>query len=52
MSFGLRNAAATFQRFIDHVLEGMNNAIAYVDDIYSVFENSRRTYQAPKRTFR
>ena len=33
MPFGLRNAAATFQRFIDHVLEGMNNAIAYVDDI-------------------
>ena len=31
MPFGLRNASATFQRFIDHVLHGMSNAIAYVD---------------------
>jgi len=31
--FGLRNANAFFQRYIDHVLEGMNNAVAYVDDI-------------------
>ena len=34
MPFGLRNSAATFQRFIDHVLEGMNNVILpNVDDI-------------------
>ena len=33
MPFGLRNAAATFQRFIDHIFEGMPSAIAYVDDI-------------------
>ena len=39
MLFGLRNASATFQRFIDHVLQGMSNAIAYVDDI-NVFFNS------------
>ena len=39
MPFGLRNASATFQRFIDHVLQGMSNAIAYVDDII-VFSNS------------
>ena len=31
--FGLKNAAATFQQFIDNVLEDMNNAIAYVDNI-------------------
>ena len=35
MPFGLRNASATFQRFIDHVLQGMCN----VDDIH-VFSNS------------
>ena len=39
MPFGLRNASATLQRFIDHVLQGMFNAIAYVDDII-VFSNS------------
>ena len=39
MPFGLRNASATFQRFIDHVLQGMSNGIAYVDDII-VFSNS------------
>ena len=33
MPFGLKNASATFQRFIDHILEGMPRAIAYVDDI-------------------
>ena len=33
MPFGLRNASATFQRFIDHILEGMPSAIAYVDNI-------------------
>ena len=33
MPFGLRNASATFQRFIDHILEGMPSAIAYVYDI-------------------
>ena len=33
MPFGLVNASSTFQRFIDHVLQGMNNAVAYVDDL-------------------
>uniref|UniRef100_A0A5S6QHD9 RNA-directed DNA polymerase n=1 Tax=Trichuris muris TaxID=70415 RepID=A0A5S6QHD9_TRIMR len=33
MPFGLRNAAQTFQRFIDQVLRGLDNCFAYVDDI-------------------
>ena len=33
MSFGLRNAAQTFQRFIDEVLHGLNFCFAYIDDI-------------------
>jgi len=33
MSFGLRNAAQTFQRFIDGVLEGLESCYAYIDDI-------------------
>ena len=39
MPFGLRNASATFQRYMDKVLQGMKNVIAYVDDII-VFSSS------------
>lgn len=33
MPFGLKNAAQTFQRFIDTVLRGLPFAFAYIDDI-------------------
>uniref|UniRef100_A0A5S6QQL5 Reverse transcriptase domain-containing protein n=1 Tax=Trichuris muris TaxID=70415 RepID=A0A5S6QQL5_TRIMR len=33
MPSGLRNAAQTFQRFIDQALRGITNCFAYVDDI-------------------
>jgi hypothetical protein len=33
MSFGLRNAAQTFQRFIDEVLRGLDFCYAYIDDV-------------------
>ncbi|XP_071449484.1 uncharacterized protein [Hetaerina americana] len=33
MPFGLRNAAQTFQRFIDGVLRGLDHSYAYLDDI-------------------
>ena len=33
MPFGLRNAAQTFQRFIDQVLRGLSFAYAYIDDV-------------------
>nr|VZI36109.1 unnamed protein product [Spirometra erinaceieuropaei] len=33
MSFGLRNAAQSFQRFIDEILRGLPFAYAYIDDI-------------------
>ena len=33
MPFGLRNAAQTFQRFIDQVLHGLSCSYAYLDDI-------------------
>lgn len=33
MTFGLRNAAQTFQRFIDEVLQGLEFCFAYIDDI-------------------
>lgn len=31
--FGLRNAGQTFQRFIDHVLHGLDFVCAYIDDV-------------------
>ena len=33
MPFGLRNAAQTFQRFIDQVLRGTTSVYAYIDDV-------------------
>lgn len=33
MTFGLRNASQTFQRFIHEVLQGLDFAYAYIDDI-------------------
>ena len=33
MSFGLRNAAQTFQRFIDQVLRGFGFVYAYIDGL-------------------
>jgi hypothetical protein len=39
MSFGLRNAAQTFQRFMDDILRELDFCFAYVDDIL-VFSRS------------
>ena len=33
MPFGLRNAAQTFQRFMDQVLRGIPSAYVYIDDV-------------------
>ena len=33
MSFGLKNAAQSFQRFIDSILRGMDYAFSYLDDV-------------------
>lgn len=33
MSFGLRNAAQTFQRFLDEVLRGLDFVYSYIDDV-------------------
>lgn len=33
MPFGLRNAAQTFQRFMDNILRGLPFAYAYIDDV-------------------
>jgi len=39
MSFGLRNAAQTFQRFMDEILKDLDFCFAYTDDIL-VFSRS------------
>ena len=37
ISFGLRNAAQTFQRFMDEILRGFDFCFAYIDDILVCF---------------
>ena len=40
MPFGLRNSAATFQRFMDYAIRDLLGVVVYVDDLL-VFGNSR-----------
>jgi cleavage and polyadenylation specificity factor subunit 1 len=44
MSFGLRNAAQTFQHFMDDILRGLDFCFAYLDDIL-VFSRSREEHE-------
>lgn len=44
MPFGLRNAAQTFQRFMDQVLRGLNFCFAYIDDVL-VFSKTREEHE-------
>ncbi|BHF62972.1 hypothetical protein SprV_0200596100 [Sparganum proliferum] len=39
MRFGIRSAAQTFQRFIDHVLRGLPFVYAYIDDLLVASRN-------------
>ncbi|CAK8676854.1 unnamed protein product [Clavelina lepadiformis] len=45
MPFGLRNSMATFQRAIDHVLQGLSNCFVYCDDII-IFSSSAKDHKA------
>ena len=38
MLFGLKNASATLQRFVDGVCHGMPNVLAYVNNIIVFFK--------------
>ena len=40
MPFGLRNAAQTFQRFIDSVIRGLDFCYAYIDDLLVASSNA------------
>jgi len=50
MPFGLRNAAQTFQRHIDEVLQGLSHCYAYIDDILIASENEEK-HQESKTIF-
>ncbi|GBM47654.1 Transposon Ty3-I Gag-Pol polyprotein [Araneus ventricosus] len=43
MSFGLKNAPATFQRFIHEVLRGLDFVFPYLDDITHCIQKQSRT---------
>ena len=49
MSFGLRNAAQTFQRFLDEILRGFDFCFAYIDDIL-VYSRSPEEHERHLRT--
>jgi len=49
MPFGMRNSAGTFQRFIDSQLQGLDFAMAYVDDII-IFSKTAEDHKDHIRT--
>lgn len=51
MTFGLRNAAQTWQRFIDSVLQGLPQCFAYLDDILVFSANPEQHRQHLKEVF-
>ncbi|GBM41045.1 Transposon Ty3-I Gag-Pol polyprotein [Araneus ventricosus] len=51
MQFGLCNASATFQRFIDEVTRGLPGVYAFVDDILIASKNHEDHYQHLKTLF-
>ncbi|XP_076762719.1 uncharacterized protein LOC143430372 [Xylocopa sonorina] len=51
MPFGLRNAAQTFQRFIDTVLRGLDFCYAYLDDILIASKNESEHREHVRQVF-
>ena len=51
MPFGLRNAAQTFQRFIDQVLRGLPFSFAYLDDILVANHNAAEHLEHLREAF-
>ena len=41
---GLSSAAQSFQRLLDHVLEGLDNVYCYLDDIM-IYNNNKKDHQ-------
>ncbi|PIK49798.1 gag-pol polyprotein [Apostichopus japonicus] len=51
MPFGLKNAAQTFQRFIDEVLRGLPFVYAYLDDLLVASSSAEEHYQHLNQLF-
>ena len=51
MPFGLRNAAQTFQRFMDQVLRGLHFAYAYIDDVLIASVSEEEHHHHLKQVF-
>ena len=51
MTFGLRNAAQTFQRFIDEVLRGLSFCYGYLDDILIFSQSEELHYEHLRQLF-
>lgn len=51
MPFGLKNAAQTFQRFIDVVVRGLDSCFCYIDDILIAFHSEEEHQQYLKQVF-
>ncbi|KFD64082.1 hypothetical protein M514_23792 [Trichuris suis] len=51
MPFGLRNAAQTFQRFMDEVTRGLDGCFVYVDDVLLASENEDEHFNSLHRLF-
>ena len=51
MPFGLRNAAQTFQRFMDQVLQGIPSVYVYIDDVLIASSTHEQHIQDLKAVF-
>lgn len=51
MPFGLRNAAQTFQRFVNEVFSGLDFVFAYIDDVLIASKNKEEHLQHLKQVF-
>ena len=51
MPFGLRNAAQTFQHFMDQVLRGLHFAYTYIDDVLIASSSEEERHQHLKQVF-
>ena len=51
MSFGLRNAAQTFQRFMDNALRGLDFVTTYIDDVLVASKDHHEHLQHLRQLF-